>query len=115
MIQRSGRGDNDDTIDGSESNQQSTNDAKWRGGGATGRQHDEGQGHAHNNQIDHTEGGIVGDDDDDDDHDDDDDDDDYGHDDDKNNYDNCGCGGWVGHHQMRTGKGHDDRTNTTTK
>ena len=33
MIQRSGRGDNDDTIDGSESNQQSTNDAKWRGVG----------------------------------------------------------------------------------
>jgi len=32
------------TADGSESNQQSTNDTKWRGGGATGRRHDEGRG-----------------------------------------------------------------------
>jgi hypothetical protein len=32
-----------------------------------GRRHDKGRGHAHNNQIDHAEGGVVGDDDDDDD------------------------------------------------
>ena len=31
------------TTDGSESNQQSTNDAKVRGRGARGRRHDEGQ------------------------------------------------------------------------
>ena len=82
-----------DTIDGSESNQQSTNDAKWRGRGATDRQHDEGRGHAHNNQIDHAEGGVVGDDDDND------DDDNYGHDDDNNNDEDGGCGGRDGHHR----------------
>jgi hypothetical protein len=98
-----------DTIDGSESNQQSTNDAKWRGRGATDRQHDEGRGHAHNNQIDHAEGGVVGDDDDND------DDDNYGHDDDNNNDEDGGCGGRDGHHRMLTGRGHDDRTNTTIK
>jgi hypothetical protein len=32
-----GRGGDNDTIDGSKSNQQSTNNAKWRGGGAMGR------------------------------------------------------------------------------
>ena len=32
------------TTDASESNQQSTNNAKWRGRGATGRRHDEGRG-----------------------------------------------------------------------
>ena len=107
-IQRSGRGDDNDTIDGSKSNQQSTNDAKWRGGGATGRRHDEGRGHAHNNQIDHTEGGVVGDDDNDD-------NDNYGHNDDNNNKDEGGCGGRDGNHRMRTGRGQDDRTNTTMK
>jgi len=56
MIQRSGRSGDDDTIDGSELNQQPTNDVNWRCGGATGRRHDEGQGHAHNNQIDHAVG-----------------------------------------------------------
>jgi hypothetical protein len=34
MIRRSSRGGNDDIIDDSESNQQSSTDAKWRGGGA---------------------------------------------------------------------------------
>ena len=53
-IQRSGRGGDNDTIDSSKSNQQSTNNGKWRGGGATGRRHDEGQGHAHNNKDMHT-------------------------------------------------------------
>ncbi len=53
----SGRGGDNNTIDGSESNQQSTNDTTWRDGGATRRRHDEGRGHAHNNQIDHAEGG----------------------------------------------------------
>jgi hypothetical protein len=36
-------------------NQQTT--GSGGAGGATGRRHDEGQGHAHNNQIDHAEGG----------------------------------------------------------
>ncbi len=36
MIQRSGHGGNNDTIDDSELNQQSTNDAKWRGMGLRG-------------------------------------------------------------------------------
>jgi hypothetical protein len=35
-IQCSARGGNNDTIDGSESNQQSTNDVNWRGGGGYG-------------------------------------------------------------------------------
>ena len=39
--------------------------AMTEGQGAKGRRHIEGQGHAHNNQIDHAEGGVVGDDDDD--------------------------------------------------
>ena len=56
----------------------------------------------HNNQTDHAEGGVVGDDDDGDDGDDDNDDD-------------GGCGGRDGHHRMRKGRGHDDRTNTTIK
>ena len=83
---------------------------KWRGGGASGRRQDEGRGHAHNNQIDHAEEGVVGDDDDEDNN-----DDYYGHDDDDNNDDDGGCGGRDGHHRMRTGRGHDDRTNTTIK
>ena len=112
-IKRSGRGGDDDTIDGSESNQQSTNDGKWRGGGATGRRHDEGRGHAHNNQIDHAEGGVVGDDGSNDDDAADDNDDD-GHDNDDDD-DNGGCGGRDGHHRMRKGRGHDNRTNTTIK
>jgi len=60
---------------------------------------------AHNNQTDHAEGGVVGDDDDGDDGDDGDDD----------NDDDGGCGGRDGHHQMRKGRGHDERTNTTIK
>jgi len=68
-IQRSGRGGNADTIDDSESNQQSTNDVNWRGGGATGRRHDKGQ--TNNNQTDYAEGGLDGDDDDEDNNDDD--------------------------------------------
>ena len=107
-IQRSGRGGNDDTMDGSKSNQQSTNDANWRGGGATGRRHDKGRGHAHKNKIDHAEGGLVGANDD---H----DDDDNSHVVDNDNDDDGGCGGWDGHHLMRKGKGHDDRTKTTIK
>jgi len=84
--QRSGHGGDNDTIDSSESNQQSTNYAKWRGRGATGRRHDEGREHAHNNQTDHTEGGLlVGDNDDDDD-----DNDDDGHDDDDDDDGRCG-------------------------
>jgi len=74
MIQRSGR-DDDGTIDGSKSSQQSTNDAKWRGGGAKGRRHDEGRGHTNNNQTDYAEGGLDGNEDDEDNDDDDDDDD----------------------------------------
>ncbi len=107
MIQRSGRSGDDDTIDGSESNQQPTNDVNWRCGGATGRRHDEGQGHAHNNQIDHAEGVVVGDDDN--------DKDDNGHDNDEDNDNDGRCGGWDGHHRMRKWRGHDDRTNTTIK
>ena len=105
-IQRSGRGGDDDTIDSSKSNQQSTNNdnGKWRGGGTTGRRQDEGQGHAHNNQIDHAEGGVVDDNDDDD-----------GHDNNDNNDDDGGCGGRDGHHRMRKGRRHDNRTNTTIK
>jgi len=58
----------------------------------------------HTNQIDHTEGRVVGNDDKDDD------------DDDNNHNDDDGrCGGWDGHHQMRKGRGHKDRTNTTIK
>ena len=68
----------------------------------------DGNGHAHNNQTDHAEGGVVGDDDDDDGHDDDDDDDD-------DNDDDGGCGGQDGHHRMRKVRGHDDRTNATIK
>ena len=60
---------------------------------------------AHNNQTDHEEGGVVGDDDDDD-------DDDDGNDD---NDDDDGCGGRDGHHRMRKGRGHDDRTNKPIK
>jgi len=73
---------------------------------AMGRQHDEERGHAHNNQIDHVEGGVVGDDNDNDGHDKDDDDD---------NYNDRGCSGRDGHYQMRKGRGHNDRTNTTIK
>ena len=62
--------------------------------------------HAHSNQTDHVVGGVVGDDDDDDGHDDNDDDD---------NDDNGGCGGQDGHHRMRKGRGHNDRTNATIK
>ena len=51
-------------------------------------------------------GGVVGDDDDDDDN-------NNGHDDD--NEDNGGCGEQDGHHRMRKGRGHDDRTITTIK
>ena len=62
------------------------------------------------NQIDHMEGGVVGDEDDDD------DDNDNGQDDDDNdNNDDGRCGGWDGHHRMRKGRGHDNRTNTTIK
>ena len=84
--------------------QQARNNGKWRGGGATGRRHNEGQGHAHNNQIDHAEGGLVDDNDDDD-----------GHDNNDNNDDDGGCGGRDGHHRMRKGRRHDNRTNTTIK
>ena len=45
----------------------------------------------------------------------DDDDDDDGHDDNDDNDDNGGCGRWDGHHWMRKGRGHNDRTNTTIK
>jgi len=44
-------------------------------------------------------GGVVDDDDDDDDE----------------NDDDGGCGGRDGHHQMRKGRGQDDRTNATIK
>jgi hypothetical protein len=91
------------TTDGSESNQQSTNDAKLRGRGAMGRRHDEGQRmHTTIKQI-MRRGGVVGDDDEDnnshEDEDDDDDDDDDG-----------GCGGQDGHHRMGKGRGHNDTT-----
>jgi hypothetical protein len=67
-------------------------------GGATGRRHNKGQGHAHTTIKQITRrGGVVGDDDDDD------------------NDDDGGCGGRDGHHRMRKGRGHDDRTNTTIK
>ena len=52
-------------------------------------------------------GGLVGDEDDED-HDYDDDDDGGGHDND--NDDDGRCGGRDGHHRMRKGRGHDDRT-----
>ena len=99
MIQRSER-NNDDTIDGSESSQQSTNNAKWRGGWAKGRRHNEGRGHTNNNQTDYAEGGLDGGNDDKD----DDDDNGSGHDDDDNGSghndgDNGGCGGRGGHHR----------------
>ena len=48
-------------------------------------------------------GGVVDDDDNDDD------------DDDDENDDDGGCGGQDGHHRMRKGRGHDDRTNATIK
>ena len=85
--------------------QQSTNDVKWRGGGgATGRRHDKGQGHAHTTIKQITRrGGVVDDDNDDDD------------DDDDKNDDDGGCGGQDGHHRMRKGRGQDDRTNATIK
>ncbi len=51
-------------------------------------------------------GGVVGDNDDDDVHKDDNNDD---------NDDDGGCGGQDGHHWMRKGRGHDDRTNATIK
>ncbi len=51
--------------------------------------------------------GVVGNDDNDNDND--------GHDDDDGNDDDGGCGGQDGHHQMRKGRGHEDRTNTTIK
>ena len=114
MIQRSGR-DDDDTIDGSKSSQQSTNDAKWRGGGAKGRRHDEGQGHTNNNQTDYAEGGLDGDDDDDNDDKDNTNDNGSGHDDvndDGGGHDNDndgGCVGRGGHCRMRMGREHDDR------
>jgi hypothetical protein len=60
-------------------------------------------------------GGVVDNDDDDDDDDDDNDDDDDDDDDDDKNDDDGGCGGRDGHHRMRKGKGHDDRTNATIK
>jgi len=44
-----------------------------------------------------------------------DDDADDGHNDDDANDDDGGCGGQDGHHPMRKGRGHDDRTNTTIK
>ena len=44
-----------------------------------------------------------------------DDDADDGHDNDDANDDDGGCGGRDGHHRMRKGRGHDDRTNTTIK
>ncbi len=44
-------------------------------------------------------GGVVDDDDNDDDE----------------NDDDGGCGGRDGHHRMRKGRGHDDRTNATIK
>ena len=53
-------------------------------------------------------GGVGGNDGDDDGHDDDDDDDD-------DNDDDGGCDGQDGHHRMRKGRGHDDRTNATIK
>ncbi len=77
------------------------------GRGATGRQQDDGRGHAHNNQIIHAEGGVVGNDDD--------GNDDNGHDDDGDNDNDGGCGGQDGHYWMRKGRGHEDRTNTTIK
>jgi hypothetical protein len=58
---------------------------------------------AHNNQTDHAEGGVVGDDYDDN-------DDDDGHEDDDDNDDDGGYGGRDGHHRMRKGRGHDDKT-----
>ena len=66
------------------------------------------RGDTHNNQTDLAEGGVVGDDDDDDDNKDD------GHDDDNDNDDDGGCCGRDGHHRMRKGRGHDNRTNTTS-
>ena len=82
-------------------------------GGAGGLQgddttSDEGQGHAHNNQTDHAEGGLVGNNDIND-------DDDDGHSNNDGNDDDVRCGGRDGHHRMRKGRGHDNRTNTTIK
>ena len=75
-----------------------------------GREVEREMGRAHS-QIDHAEGGVVGNDNDNDNN-------GHGHnndDKDDNNDDNCGCGGWDGHHQMRKVRGHDDRINTTIK
>ena len=61
-------------------------------------------------------GGVVGDNDD---NKGDNDNDDDSHDDDNNDHDNDAdngrCGGQDGHHRMKKGRGHDDRTNTTIK
>jgi hypothetical protein len=74
-----------------------------------GRRHDEGRGHAGTTIKQITRrGGVVGDDDDDNDNGD-------GHDGDDDNDGDGGCGGRDGHHRMRKGRGHDDRTNTTIK
>ena len=64
-------------------------------------------GNIYNNQTDHTEGGVVGDNYDDDDN--------NGHIVNDDNDDDGGCGGQDGHHQKRTGRGHDNRTNTAIK
>ena len=99
---QSSRRDDDGTIDGSKSSQQSTNDAKWRGGGVEGRQRDEGQGHTNNNQTDYAEGGLDGDIN----NEDDDGNDGGGHDDENdggghNDGDHDGgCGGQGGHHVL---------------
>ena len=85
MIRRSNRGVDDDTIDGSKSNQQSSNDAKWRGGGAR----DEDM-HKTIKQITQR-GGVVGKDDNDNDGDDNGDDNDHA--DNNDNDDNGRCGG----------------------
>ena len=104
-IQRSGRA-KDDTIDDSKSNQIKNQQTTRSGGarGAKGRWHDEGLGHANNNHTDQAEGGLDGNEEDKDNN----DNDGGGHDSD--NDDNDRFGGLDGHHGMRKGRGHYDRT-----
>jgi hypothetical protein len=73
-----------------------------------GRRHDEGRGHAHTTIKQTTRrGGVVGNDND--------DNDGNGHDGDDDNDNDGGCDWQDGHHRMRKGRGHDDRTSTTIK
>ena len=74
------------------------------GRGAKVRRHSDGQGHTNNNHTEYVEGGLDGDEDN--------EDNDVGGGHDNNDNDDDGCSGWDGHHQMRKGRGHDDRQKT---